>query len=257
MRGMSSRIRATCSGAVAPTTAPTSLSAASPGAPRLSTMVATLSQSVPPAASSEVLEVRGAGVRRADEDEHPGAGGAGGLEQRLERVDAEVRVGGECVAPRPATGPNGRRRAADERLARRRRPRRRCRRACRRPGRAGPRRGRARRPRPARPIRRAQALEARELGLRRAARGTGRVDQRAAVGDAPPGPRARRAARRRARLAAHAARGAPGPGRAPGRPGTRARRRSPRAGPRNAVGAQRRPVRTPRRAAASARSASR
>ena len=71
----------------------------------------------PPAASGEVLDVGGAGVRGAHEDEQPGAGGAGGLEQRLERVDAEVRVGGERVGAEARDLAERRRRRADERLA--------------------------------------------------------------------------------------------------------------------------------------------
>jgi hypothetical protein len=129
-----------------------------------------------------VLDVGGAGVRRADEDEHAGAGGAGALEQRLERVDAEIRAGGERVGAEARDRAERRRRRADERLA------------------VGGRRhgdvaalavreheqaGGARvfddldqR----RPPGRAEALEACELRLGRGARGPGRVDQRPAVG---------------------------------------------------------------------------
>ena len=46
--------------------------------PSAATSAATRSQTVPPAASCEVLDVGGAGVRGAHEHEDAGAGGAGG-----------------------------------------------------------------------------------------------------------------------------------------------------------------------------------
>ena len=67
-----------------------------------------------PAARS--CDVGGAGVGGADEHEHPGPGGARGLDQRLERVAAEQRVDGQRVGARGRRRAEGRRRRADQRL---------------------------------------------------------------------------------------------------------------------------------------------
>ena len=45
----------------------------------------------------QVLQVGGAGVAGANQGEDAGAGARGGLDQRLERVAAEQRVGGEGI----------------------------------------------------------------------------------------------------------------------------------------------------------------
>ena len=254
---MSSRIRATCWGAVAPTTAPTSLSAHLAG--RAKTRQRWLPLSPTACRRRRSRCPRGPRPRGSTcgRGRRPRPGGAGGLEQRLERVDAEVRAGGEGVRPEALDEAERGRRAADERLA------------------VGGGRhgdvaalavGQDDQARGAgvlddlgqrSPSRRAQALEARELRLRRAAGGPGRVDERAAVGRHRPG---------------RALGGRPVGGRVLQRirPEARRIRVEPqddlglapgddlaRGGPRNAVGAPRRPVRMPRRAAASARSASR
>ena len=182
----------------------------------------------------------------------PASRRARGLEQRLERVDAEQRVGGEGVG---AEARDRRRTASASRRpapARRRRRRRRCRRACRRRARAGRPRGRARRPRCERgPAGRAEALEARELRLDGDARGPRRVDQRAGSAPRPPRRRARRAARRRAPSAAACGHRRAGSGSSPrtiwdSRPATSAASRSAKCGRRGASAAP-----ASRRAAAS------
>ena len=135
MRGISSRARARCSGAVAPTTAPTSCRPlAGPGSPSPSTSRATRSHTRSPPSVAQVLDVGRARVRRPHEHEEARPGRA----QRAQRVDAHVRAGREGVG---ADAGRRRRRASESRRpapARRRRRRRRCRRAWRRRGRAGP-----------------------------------------------------------------------------------------------------------------------
>ena len=154
----------------------------------------------PAAGELEVLEVGRAGVGRAHEDEHPGAGGARGVDERLERVDAQVRVGGEGVGAEAGDVAERRRRDADERLA---------------VGGGGDvdvaalgvgeheQAGRVRvldGRRQRGPAGRAEALEAGELRLDGDARRAGGVDDRAAVrGDGGRGALGGRAARGRGR----------------------------------------------------------
>jgi hypothetical protein len=69
-----------------------------------------------PLGSREILDVGGARVAGADqrEDTRPRLGRGG--DQRLERVEAEQRVGGEGVGAEAGNGAPGRRRLADQRL---------------------------------------------------------------------------------------------------------------------------------------------
>jgi len=64
----------------------------------------------------QVLQVGGAGVAGADQGEDPRPGLGRGGDQRLERVAAEQRVGGEGVGVETADGAPGGRRLADQRL---------------------------------------------------------------------------------------------------------------------------------------------
>ena len=64
----------------------------------------------------QVLEIGGAGVAGADEREDSGAGGGGGLDQGLQGVGPEQRVGGERVDAEAGNGPPGRRGLADQGL---------------------------------------------------------------------------------------------------------------------------------------------
>ena len=68
------------------------------------------------AARVEVLEVRGARVRGVHEQEAAGAARRGGLDQRLERVAPEQRVGGERVGAEAGDLAERAGRRADERL---------------------------------------------------------------------------------------------------------------------------------------------
>ena len=54
-----------------------------------------------------ILQVGGTRVARADQGEDARAARGGGLDQRLQRVPAQQRVGGEGVGVRPVTGPQG------------------------------------------------------------------------------------------------------------------------------------------------------
>jgi hypothetical protein len=63
-----------------------------------------------------VLDVGGPGVGRAHEDEHAGAGGPGGRQERLERVHAEVGAGGHGVRAQAAHVAEGGGRRAQQRL---------------------------------------------------------------------------------------------------------------------------------------------
>ena len=131
----------------------------------------------------QVLDVGGARVAGADEDEHPGPGLRGGGDQRLHCVETEQRVGGESVGAEPGDRAPRRRGLADQGLGvggggdrdvaaltvgddQQ-------------SGFAGDRADVGQR----RPSRCAEALEAGELGLDRDAGGAGSFDQGAAVGD--------------------------------------------------------------------------
>ena len=98
-----------CSGSVAPTTAPMPLSPPSPSRRSESPSTSAARRSCSGASGAgRSIDVGGAGVGGADEGEDAGAGRLGGRDQRLERVAAEQRVGGEGVgaeARRP--GPTG------------------------------------------------------------------------------------------------------------------------------------------------------
>ena len=173
-----------CSGSVAPTTAPIPLSPPSPSRPpaRPSTSAAeALVQRL--LRRRQVLDVGGAGVAGADQGEDAGPGLRGGGDQRLQRVEAEQRVGGEGVGAEPGDRAPGRRRLADQRLG---------------VGGGGDRdvaalavgddqqagfAGGVADLGERRPAGRAEALEAGELRLDRDAGGAGALDQRAAVGD--------------------------------------------------------------------------
>ena len=103
MRGISSRMRARCSGAVAPVTAPTSASG-SPS-PELG---GHRREPLPQRAAVGELEVEHVGRARvggAHEQERAGAALAGAGEQRLERVAAHQRVGGDRVGGQARAGP--------------------------------------------------------------------------------------------------------------------------------------------------------
>ena len=54
-----------------------------------------------PLGGRQVLDVGGAGVAGADQGEDPRPGRLGGGDQRLQRVEAEQRVGGEGVGTEP------------------------------------------------------------------------------------------------------------------------------------------------------------
>ena len=198
-----------------------------------------------------VLEVGGAGVGRAHEDEDAGARRAGGTGEHLHGVAAQVGACRERVGSQPLDGAERRRGRPDERLP------------------VGGRRhvdvaalGVGEHEQPGRsrvgdhvgergPPGRAEALEAGDLRLDGHARGPGGVDDRAAVrGDgaaARPlrgGRRAGRARRRPRRPRRATAAWGRGPGR--GRPGTRADRRARPDGPRStAAGTTRRSRRPP------------
>ena len=144
--GISSRMRARCSGAVAPATAPT---LGQPGlGPRRAGRGDQRGDPLPQRPARRELgveEVRGARVRRAHEHEHAGAGGARAVDERRERVAAEQRVlrhrvGAEAGAAR-RTASRSRRRPPARRRARCRGSRR----AWRRRSRAAPARARGRR----------------------------------------------------------------------------------------------------------------
>ena len=176
-RGISSRARGRWAAAVAPITAPTSLKPHPRTSPSPSTSVARRSHSRTAAGQLEVLEVGGARVRRPHEHEHAGAA----RDERLQRVAAEQRVGGEGVGAEARHLAGERGGCAGERLRVGGGGRAGSRRACRRRSRAGrpPVPGNHRVER--RPAGRAEPLEARELRLDRHARRPGRPDQQPAV----------------------------------------------------------------------------
>ena len=117
--GMSSRMRAMCSGTVAPTTAPTSDSPLA-ALRRCAELGDDLRQALPDRAALagelEVLDIGGTGVRRPHEHEDACAGRARAVDERLQRVDAEQRVGREGVGAESGDLAERCRRAADERL---------------------------------------------------------------------------------------------------------------------------------------------
>ena len=115
--GISSRRRARCSGAVAPTTAPIPLSPSAPASrgARSATSAASCSCSGRPSTIG-VLEVGGARVRGPDQREDAGAGLGGRVDERLERVAAQQRVGGEGVGAEAGDRAPGRLGPPDQRL---------------------------------------------------------------------------------------------------------------------------------------------
>ena len=94
---------------MAPTTAPIPLSPDSPGEP-LRALGDELGEPLvqrPLAGAGRSSRSAAPGLRGPHEDEDPRAGRGGGLDQRLERVAAEQRVGVKASAPRPSTSPHG------------------------------------------------------------------------------------------------------------------------------------------------------
>jgi hypothetical protein len=69
-----------------------------------------------PLRGGQVLQVGGAGVAGPDQREDPGPRGLGRGDQRLQRVAAEQRVGGEGIRPEARDRPPRSRRLADQRL---------------------------------------------------------------------------------------------------------------------------------------------
>ena len=116
VRGISSRMRARCSGTVAPVTAPTSASGVA-----LAELVGQRAPGAPTAARrsrarrSSTSAAPGLEVRTSMNTPAPAARAI--VDQRLERVAAEQRVGGEARRrASPGDGAERRRRAADQRL---------------------------------------------------------------------------------------------------------------------------------------------
>ena len=104
-RGISSRRRPSSSGRVAPGDGARPATARSRPTSSCAELVDQRGQPLVQRRLARVLQLGGAGVRGADEHEAAGAGRGRGLDQRLERVAPEQRVGGEGVgaeARRPA-----------------------------------------------------------------------------------------------------------------------------------------------------------
>ena len=224
VRGISSRMRARCSGAVAPVTAPTRRGRTAPGAPARRRAREALPQrpAVGELAGRTGRARRGWRCARArTRRRRPRVRRA---IERLERVAAQQRVGGQRV------GAEARRRRRTATASRRTTPGRR-RRRCRHVAalavgeheQAGA-RAHARRRLEREPAGEAEPLEAGELRLDRDAGGAGGVDQREAVGEHRGRGLERRRARRSGRRGAALTRRAPWRGARAATPVPRARR---------------------------------
>ncbi len=114
-RGISSRSRARKRGSVAPTTAPAPLVPTGAG----EAVGETVDRARDPLverhpAGVGVEQVGRAGVRGPDEDEDPGAGGSGCVDERRQRVGAEQRVEGRGVGTESLDRPPGSLGAAEQ-----------------------------------------------------------------------------------------------------------------------------------------------